>query len=92
MTLIEIMVVIAIIGILSTAIGFGVVNWLKGSKESVVQMTLSKVSQALDAHYTMESDYPNSLDDLTSGKNPLSEREGLEGPMEVRIGLPIPGK
>ena len=91
MTLIEIMVVIAIIGILSTAIGFGVVNWLKGSKESVVQMTLSKVSQALDAHDTMESDYPNSLDDLTSGKNPLLKEKDLKDPWKSELVYRFPG-
>ena len=76
-TLIELLVVIAIIGVLSTAIGFGVVNWLKGSKEKVAQMTLDKVAQGLDAHYTLESEYPNSLEDLTSGKNPLLKEKDL---------------
>ena len=91
MTLIEIMVVIAIIGILSTAIGFGVVNWLKGSKESVANMTLNKVSQALDAFYTMESEYPNSLEDLTSGKNPLLKEKDLKDPWKSELVYRYPG-
>ena len=85
MTLIEIMVVIAIIGVLSTAIGFGVVNWLKGSKEKVAQMTLDKVAQGLDAHYTLESEYPNSLEDLTSGKNPLLKDKDLKDPWKSEL-------
>ena len=91
MTLIEIMVVIAIIGVLSTAIGFGVVNWLKGSKEKVAQMTLDKVAQGLDAHYTLESEYPNSLEDLTSGKNPLLKDKDLKDPWKSELIYRYPG-
>ena len=91
MTLIEIMVVIAIIGILSTAIGFGVVNWMKQSKESVAQMTLDKVAQGLDAFYTLESEYPNSLEDLTSGKNPLLKDKDMKDPWKSELVYRYPG-
>ena len=91
MTLIEIMVVIAIIGILSTAIGFGVVNWMKQSKESVAQMTLDKVAQGLDAFYTIESEYPNSLEDLTAGKNPLLKEKDMKDPWKSELVYRYPG-
>ena len=91
MTLIEIMVVIAIIGILSTAIGFGVVNWMKQSKESVAQMTLDKVAQGLDAFYTLESEYPNSLEDLTTGKNPLLKEKDMKDPWKSELVYRYPG-
>ena len=91
MTLIEIMVVIAIIGILSTAIGFGVVNYLKESKSSVAELSLSKVAQALDAYYTLESEYPNSLDDLTSGKNPLLKAKDMKDPWKSDLVYRYPG-
>ena len=91
MTLIEIMVVIAIIGILSTAIGFGVVNWMKQSKESVAQMTLDKVAQGLDAFYTIESEYPNSLEDLTTGKNPLLKEKDMKDPWKSELVYRYPG-
>ncbi len=91
MTLIEIMVVIAIIGILSTAIGFGVVNYLKESKSSVAELSLSKVAQALDAYYTLESEYPNSLDDLTAGKNPLLKSKDMKDPWKSDLVYRYPG-
>lgn len=91
MTLIEIMVVIAIIGILSTAIGFGVTNWLAQSKDAVAKMTLDKVSQGLDAFYTFESEYPNSLEDLTTGKNPLLKDKDLKDPWKSELIYRYPG-
>ena len=80
MTLIEIMVVIAIIGILASAIGFGVVNWLKESKAQTASIQLSTVAQALDGYYATKGDYPSSLSDLTSGKRPLLKDKNLKAP------------
>jgi general secretion pathway protein G len=80
MTLIEIMVVIAIIGILASAIGFGVVNWLKESKTQTASIQLSTVAQALDGFYATKGDYPSSLGDLTNGKRPLLKEKNLKDP------------
>ncbi len=64
MTLVEIMVVIAIIGILSTAIGFGVVNYLKSSKAKACKLQINKVAKSLTIYYADEGDYPDSLSDV----------------------------
>jgi general secretion pathway protein G len=60
MTLIEIMVVIAIIGILSTAIGVGVVNYFKKAKVDATRAQLRTVSMAIDL-YAAENDFPTDL-------------------------------
>jgi general secretion pathway protein G len=60
MTLIEIMVVIAIIGILSTAIGVGVVNYMKKAKVDATKAQLRTVANAVDL-YAAENDFPSDL-------------------------------
>ena len=60
MTLIEIMVVIAIIGILSTAIGVGVVNYMQKAKVDATKAQLRTVANAVDL-YAAENDFPSDL-------------------------------
>lgn len=60
MTLIEIMVVIAIIGILSTAIGVGVVNYMQKAKVDATRAQLRTVANAIDL-YAAENDFPTDL-------------------------------
>ena len=82
MTLIEIMVVIAIIGVLATAIGFAVVNWLKSSKEEAAAVQLNTISQALDGYYAKSkpNEYPGDIKDLVEGDNPLLKEDALTDP------------
>ena len=60
MTLIEIMVVIAIIGILSTAIGVGVVNYMQKAKGDATKAQLRTVANAVDL-FAAENDFPSDL-------------------------------
>ena len=60
MTLIEIMVVIAIIGILSTAIGVSVVNYMQKAKVDATRAQLRTVANAVDL-YAAENDFPSDL-------------------------------
>ena len=85
MTLIEIMVVIAILGILATAVGIGVVSYLKRSKVGIAQAHVEEVSNALTAYLATEGEYPNSLDDLTSGRNPLLKEKNLKDPWKQEL-------
>jgi general secretion pathway protein G len=82
MTLIEIMVVIAIIGVLATSIGFAVVNWLKSSKVEAASVQLNTISQALDGYYAKSkpNEYPGDIQDLLEGDNPLLKEEALNDP------------
>lgn len=68
MTLIEIMVVIAIIGIVAGAIAYGVITYFKKSKIRAAEIQIrQKVSTAINAYYLDEGEYPNSLDQLLQG-------------------------
>lgn len=75
MTLLEIMVVIAIIGIVATAIGVGVVGYLAKAKIDACKAQIRNISQALDI-YAADSDYPSSLSVLAEGPGaPLKEKQ-----------------
>lgn len=91
MTLIEIMVVIAILGVLATAVGFGVVNYLKKGKSEAAKLHLDKVSEALTAYYATEGEWPNSLDDVTSGNNALLKPKNLKDPWKSEVLYRYPG-
>ncbi len=67
MTLIEIMVVIAIIGILSTAIGFGVVNYMQKAKVDACKAQLRTVANGVDL-FAAENDFPSDLRDVVESK------------------------
>jgi general secretion pathway protein G len=85
MTLIEIMVVIAILGVLATAIGFGVVNYLKKGKEEAARLHLGQIAEALTAYYATEGEYPSNIDDLTQGKSPLLNAKNLKDPWKQEV-------
>ena len=61
MTLIEIMVVIAIIGIVMTAIGVGVVSYLSDAKVGATKAQLRKIAMGVTQYQNMEGDLPNDL-------------------------------
>ena len=75
MTLLEIMVVIAIIGIVATAIGVGVIGYLNKAKVDACKAQIRNIAQALDI-YAADSDYPTSLSVLAEGPGaPLKEKQ-----------------
>ncbi len=67
MTLLEIMVVIAIIGILSSAIGFGVVNYMQKAKVDTTNAQLRTMANAIDL-YAVENDFPTDLREVVDSK------------------------
>ncbi len=82
MTLIEIMVVIAIIGIISTAIGFGVVGWLSSAKVKSTRVLVNKVAGAVTV-YAADSDYPDSLEALVDAR--LIKKKQLKDPWNQEL-------
>ncbi len=68
MTLVEIMVVIAIIGIVTTAIGFAVVGYMSDARIESAKMQVQKVSDAAAQFYRSVNEAPNSVDDLVGRK------------------------
>lgn len=76
MTLIEIMVVLAIIGMIMGGLAFAALNFFKQGQEDVAKTQVQKVASALMNYYIHERDFPATLDDLASGKNsPLKESQ-----------------
>jgi general secretion pathway protein G len=90
MTLIEIMVVIAIIGILSTAIGFGVVNYMKKAKVDTTALQLKGVASALNI-YAIDNDWPQDIRDLLEVSPPLIKEKQLMDPWKNEIVYRYPG-
>jgi len=65
MTLIEIMVVIAIIGIVMSAVGYGVMNYLAEAKVDAARVSLDKIASVLEMYYARHDEYPSQLEELT---------------------------
>ena len=65
MTLIEIMVVIAIIGIVMSAVGYGVMNYLAEAKVDAAKVTAEKLASVLEMYYARHDEYPSNLAELT---------------------------
>ena len=79
MTLLEIMVVIAIIGIVMTAIGVGVVGYLNKAKISACKSQLANISNAVQM-YALDGDFPSSLQALTEGAGAPLKPKQLKDP------------
>jgi len=75
-TLVELMVVIAIIGILAV-VALGIVRGAQQrAKDATLKATATNISTALEAYYAINQIYP---DDLTA----LFDSEVLDGPIEL---------
>jgi len=77
MTLLEIMVVIAIIGIVTSAIAVGVVGYLNRAKVQACKAKIHNISQAIEV-YMMDSDCPQSLSVLADSSNALLKEKQLK--------------
>ena len=65
-TLVELMVVFAIIALLLSVVVPDYVGRLKRAEEAVLQENLAVMRDALDKHYADAGKYPSSLDELVS--------------------------
>lgn len=80
MTLLEIMVVIAIIGMLATAVGVGVAGWLNKAKVDACKAQVRTIATQLDIYASTEGDYPSSLSPLAEGANAPLKAKQLKDP------------
>jgi len=72
-TLIEILVVIAIIGVLASVIVVKYSTYLKDSKIKTTKLKIMKIGQAIEAYNFTKSKYPESMEEMVS-----PEEEGAE--------------
>lgn len=77
-TLIEVMVVIVILGLLTTVVTVNVRRHLIQSKQNVARMEISKVCQALETFYTEADRYPTNQEGIEALAQPTgSTGEGI---------------
>ncbi len=69
-TLIELMIVIAIIGILATIAQPSLQKTLVRAREAVLKDDLFQMRDAIDQFYADSGKYPDTLNDLVNGQNP----------------------
>ncbi len=79
MTLLEIMVVIAIIGIVATAVSVGVVGYLNKARVNATKSQIGTIANAIQM-YALDGDYPSSLAVLTEGAGAPLKPKQLKDP------------
>lgn len=62
-TIIEIIVVVAVVGILATIVGIGYSGWKRSTVESQVKSDLTHVASAMEDYRTFHNEYPTSVPD-----------------------------
>mgnify|MGYP003953577471 CR=1 FL=1 len=80
MTLIEIMVVLAIIGMIMGGLVFAYMNWFKQSQEDVARSQVQRIGAALMNHYMHHQEFPSNIDELATGKNAPLKSSQLRDP------------
>ncbi|MCA9522032.1 MAG: type II secretion system protein GspG [Myxococcales bacterium] len=81
MTLVEILIVIAILAVLSVAIGFGVMKFLASGKEKACKLQLDNLRSAIRTWAADNSgEFPEDLNSLTTGKMPVLTKKKLKDP------------
>ena len=83
MTLIEIMVVVAIIAIVGGAVVFGVLPLFEDTKEDIAKTQLSTVGKAVQVSYLRNREYPNDLKVLVEAR--LLPEKQLKDPWQQDI-------
>lgn len=77
MTLLEIMIVVAILGLLATVVVSNLMGSLDNAKINITRTKISQVESAVKRYYLDFSDYPDSIKDLTnpgSGRPPYVKK------------------
>ncbi|KJC40845.1 general secretion pathway protein GspG [Bradyrhizobium sp. LTSP885] len=87
-TLVEMLVVIAIIGLIMGLIGPRVLNYLSESKVKAARIQLQSFVTALDLYYLDAGRYPSSAEGLTALVRPTSGVAAWNGPYLKGGGVP----
>jgi general secretion pathway protein G len=79
-TLVELLVVLAIIALLATLIGPRVLGYLSGAKRDTAQMQIRNLSAAVDLYYLSTGVYPSQEQGLTALVQAPDGQVGWSGP------------
>lgn len=91
MTLLEIMVVIAIIGIVATAVSVGVVGYLNKARINATKSQIGTIANAVQM-YALDGDYPTSLTVLTEGAGAPLKPKQLKDPWGQDLAYAYPAQ
>ena len=72
MTLLEIMIVVAILGLLATVVVSNLMNKFNNAKVQTTKLKISEVKSTINQYYTVVGEYPNSMNDLVNPPDGLS--------------------
>lgn len=80
-SIMEILIYIAIVGLLASVGIPGLIRWYENSKKSATRTTLMNVKQSVTAYYLDTNKYPNQLEDLIEKPQNIKNWSGpyLEG-------------
>ncbi|WP_149739058.1 type II secretion system major pseudopilin GspG [Rhizobium sp. RU20A] len=79
-TLVELLVVLAIIALLATLIGPKVLGYLGGARRDTVQMQIRNLSSAVDLYYLSTGTYPTPDQGLSALVDAPAGQAGWSGP------------
>jgi general secretion pathway protein G len=89
MTLIEIMVVIAIIGIVAGAVGFGVTRYFAQAKIDACKAQIDNIANHLEMYLYEHDEYPGALDELAKKekgkKKAILKKSQLKDPWKKKL-------
>lgn len=91
MTLIEIMVVIVIIGVLGSALAYGVFGMLGDAKIDAARAQVQTVGGVIEAYQARNGSYPDSLASLTEGKRAKLKQGNLKDPWKQDLQFAVQG-
>jgi len=72
MTLLEIMIVVAILGLLATVVVSNLMNKFNNAKVQTTKIKINEVKSTINQYYTVVGDYPDNMQDLVNPPEGLS--------------------
>jgi general secretion pathway protein G len=91
-SLLELMLVLAIIGVLTAVAAWSVFGQGERAKKKATRATMAMIKSALDQYHLEKSMYPTALEALQSGNTPLLDKDKpLEDGWKQRFLYQAPG-
>ena len=92
-TLVELLVVVAILGILGTIAVQNVVGHIAKTRVTAAEQGVQSLHEACTTYYIQNKKMPTSLDQLTEGDEPILESDkGLYDPWDNKYEMEVKGK